>query len=94
MASRILGMGDVLSLIEEAKKGIDEQQAVEFAKKLKSGKGFDLNDFKEQIGQMRKMGGLSAMMGQVARAVRPSASHLPAGGEDKAVRRIEGLLTP
>ncbi|MCB1940594.1 MAG: signal recognition particle protein Srp54, partial [Candidatus Accumulibacter sp.] len=48
MASRILGMGDVLSLIEDARKGIDEQKAVEFARKLKSGKGFDLNDFKEQ----------------------------------------------
>ncbi|WP_313954196.1 signal recognition particle protein, partial [Accumulibacter sp.] len=56
MASRILGMGDVLSLIEDAKKGIDEQKAVDFARKMKSGKGFDLNDFKDQIGQMRKMG--------------------------------------
>jgi signal recognition particle subunit SRP54 len=62
MASRILGMGDVLSLIEDARKGIDEEKALEFAKKLKSGKGFDLNDFKDQIGQMRKMGGLSSMI--------------------------------
>ena len=62
MASRILGMGDVLSLIEEAKKGLDEEKAVAFARKLKAGKGFDLNDFKEQIAQMRNMGGLSAMM--------------------------------
>jgi signal recognition particle subunit SRP54 len=51
MASRILGMGDVLSLIEEARKGVDEEKALEFAKKLKSGKGFDLNDFKDQIGR-------------------------------------------
>lgn len=92
MASRILGMGDVLSLIEEAKKGIDEQQAVEFAKKLKSGKSFDLNDFKEQIGQMRKMGGLSAMMDKLPAQFAQAASHLPAGGEDKAVRRIEGII--
>ena len=92
MASRILGMGDVLSLIEEAKKGIDEQQAVEFAKKLKSGKGFDLNDFKEQIGQMRKMGGLSSMMDKLPAQFAQAASHLPAGGEDKAVRRIEGII--
>ncbi|MFT3849169.1 MAG: signal recognition particle protein [Propionivibrio sp.] len=92
MASRILGMGDVLSLIEEAKKGIDEQQAVEFAKKLKSGKGFDLNDFKEQIGQMRKMGGLSAMMDKLPAQFAQAASQLPAGGEDKAVRRIEGII--
>lgn len=92
MASRILGMGDVLSLIEEAKKGIDEQQAVEFAKKLKSGKGFDLNDFKEQIGQMRKMGGLSAMMDKLPAQFAQAASQLPTGGEDKAVRRIEGII--
>ena len=92
MASRILGMGDVLSLIEEAKKGIDEKQAVEFAKKLKSGKGFDLNDFKEQIGQMRKMGGLSAMMDKLPAQFAQAASQLPTGGEDKAVGRIEGII--
>lgn len=92
MASRILGMGDVLSLIEEARKGIDEQQAVEFAKRLKSGKGFDLNDFKEQIGQMRKMGGLSAMMDKLPAQFAQAASQLPAGGEDKAVSRIEGII--
>lgn len=92
MASRILGMGDVLSLIEEAKKGIDEKQAVEFAKRLKSGKGFDLNDFKEQIGQMRKMGGLSAMMDKLPAQFAQAASQLPAGGEDKAVSRIEGII--
>ena len=92
MASRILGMGDVLSLIEDAKKGIDEQQAVEFAKKLKSGKGFDLNDFKDQIGQMRKMGGLSAMMDKLPAQFAQAASQMPVGGEDKAVRRIEGII--
>jgi signal recognition particle subunit SRP54 len=92
MASRILGMGDVLSLIEDAKKGIDEQQAVEFAKKLKSGKGFDLNDFKEQIGQMRKMGGLSSMMDKLPAQFAQAASQMQAGGEEKAVSRIEGII--
>ena len=92
MASRILGMGDVLSLIEDAKKGIDEQQAVEFAKKLKSGKGFDLSDFKEQIGQMRKMGGLSSMMDKLPAQFAQAASQMPAGGEEKAISRIEGII--
>ena len=92
MASRILGMGDVLSLIEEAKKGIDEQQAVDFARKLKSGKGFDLNDFKDQIGQMRKMGGLSSMMDKLPAQFSQAAGQLPAGGEEKAVGRIEGII--
>lgn len=92
MASRILGMGDVLSLIEEAKKGIDEQQAVEFAKKLKSGKSFDLNDFKEQIGQMRKMGGISSMMDKLPAQFAQAASQMQAGGEEKAIGRIEGII--
>jgi signal recognition particle subunit SRP54 len=92
MASRVLGMGDVLSLIEEAKKGIDEQKAVDFAKKLKSGKGFDLNDFREQIGQMRKMGGLTALMDKMPAQFQQAAAQVPAGADDKAVRRIEGII--
>ena len=92
MASRILGMGDVLSLIEEARKGVDEQKAVEFAKKIKSGKSFDLNDFKEQIGQMRKMGGISSMLDKLPAQFTQAASQLPVGGEDKIVRRIEGII--
>ncbi len=92
MASRILGMGDVLSLIEDAKKGIDEQQAIEFAKKLKSGKGFDLNDFKEQIGQMRKMGGLSSMMDKLPAQFAQAASQMQGGGEEKTIGRIEGII--
>ena len=62
MASRILGMGDVLSLIEDAHKTIDVEEAQKLAKKVKSGKGFDLDDFKAQIAQMRKMGGLAGML--------------------------------
>jgi signal recognition particle subunit SRP54 len=92
MASRILGMGDVLSLIEDAKKGIDEQQAVEFAKKLKSGKGFDLNDFRDQIGQMRKMGGISSMMDKLPAQFAQAASQMQAGGEEKTIGRIEGII--
>ncbi|HNG17467.1 signal recognition particle protein, partial [Accumulibacter sp.] len=92
MASRILGMGDVLSLIEDARKGIDEQKAIDFAKKLKAGKGFDLNDFKEQIGQVRKMGGLASMMDKLPAQFSQAAGQLPAGGEEKAVARIEGII--
>lgn len=92
MASRVLGMGDVLSLIEDARKGIDEERAVEFAKKLKSGKGFDLSDFKEQIGQMRKMGGISSLIDKLPAQFAQAASQMPAGADDKAVRRIEGII--
>ena len=92
MASRILGMGDVLSLIEEAKKGIDEQKAIEFAKKLKSGKGFDLNDFKAQIVQMRNMGGMSSLIDKLPAQFAQAAGQLQAGGEDKMIRRVEGMI--
>ena len=92
MASRILGMGDVLSLIEEARKGIDEEKAVAFAKKLKAGKGFDLNDFKEQIGQMRNMGGLSSLMDKLPAQFSQMAGQLPAGAENKIVGRVEGII--
>src|SRR6185369_7217442 len=62
MASRILGMGDVLSLIEQAHRTVDRDEAAKFARKVKSGKGFDLEDFKQQIVQMKKMGGVAAML--------------------------------
>lgn len=92
MASRILGMGDVLSLIEEARKGVDEEKALEFAKKLKSGKSFDLNDFKEQMSQVRKMGGMASFMDKLPAQFAQAAGQLAPGSEDKMVRRIEGII--
>jgi len=62
LASRILGMGDMLSLIEEAEQKIDKDKAEKLAGKLKKGKGFDLEDFKEQLQQMKNMGGMGAML--------------------------------
>ncbi len=63
VASRILGMGDILSLIEEAERKLDRDKAEKLAKKIrKGGKGFDLDDFRDQLQQMRSMGGLSAML--------------------------------
>ena len=92
MASRILGMGDVLSLIEDAKKGIDEQQAVDLAKKLKSGKNFDLSDFRDQMSQMRKMGGISSVIDKLPAQFAQAASQMPVGGEEKTIGRIEGII--
>jgi signal recognition particle subunit SRP54 len=92
MASRVLGMGDVLSLIEAAQKGVDEEKALALAKKLKSGKGFDLEDFKAQIGQMRQMGGMSAMMDKLPAKFAQLAGQMPLGMEDKVIRRIEGII--
>ena len=62
MASRILGMGDVLSLIEDAEQKVDRDKAEKLVKKLSKGKGFDLEDFAEQLNQMREMGGMAAML--------------------------------
>ena len=62
LASRILGMGDVLSLIEEAEQKLDKEKAEKVAKKVLKGKGFDLADFRDQLQQMRKMGGMKALM--------------------------------
>jgi signal recognition particle subunit SRP54 len=65
VASRILGMGDVLSLIEEIEQSIDKEKSEQFAKKVKKGKGFDLQDFREQLTQMGKMGGLTGIMSKL-----------------------------
>ncbi|MBL1294182.1 MAG: signal recognition particle protein [Thiotrichales bacterium] len=62
MASRILGMGDVLSLVEEAQRTVDHDKAEKLAKKLKKGKGFDLEDFRDQLKQMQNMGGVASLM--------------------------------
>ncbi|MHB9118468.1 MAG: signal recognition particle protein [Burkholderiales bacterium] len=90
MASRILGMGDVLSLIEEAQRGVDQVEAEKLAKKIKSGKDFDLEDFKAQLQQMKNMGGMSALLdklpGQMSQAVQGGAV------DDKSINRIEGII--
>jgi signal recognition particle subunit SRP54 len=90
MASRILGMGDVLTLIEEAHKQVDVEQAKVLAKKVKSGKGFDLEDFRDQIVQMRKMGGMQGLLdklpGELARAAQASQV------DERAVRRLEAII--
>jgi signal recognition particle subunit SRP54 len=92
MASRILGMGDILGLVEEAQKNVDQQKARDFAHKLKTGKGFDLNDFKEQIGQMRKMGGLSALLDKLPAGIAQAAQQAGGAVEEKAIGRIEGII--
>jgi signal recognition particle subunit SRP54 len=91
MASRILGMGDVLSLIEDVQKSVDLDEAEKLAKKVKSGKGFDLEDFKQQISQMKKMGGMSALMDKLPGNLAQMAQSAPQM-EDKTIRRIEGII--
>jgi signal recognition particle subunit SRP54 len=92
MAARILGMGDVLSLVEEARKSVDVEEAQKLADKIKRGKGFDLEDFKQQIGQMRKMGGLSSMIDKLPAQLAQAAQAQSADMGEKQMRRIEGII--
>ena len=92
MASRILGMGDILSLVEEAQANIDVDEAKKIADKFKSGKGFDLEDFKAQIGQMRKMGGISSMLDKLPAQLANAAQGADMNKAERDVRRMEGII--
>jgi len=92
MAGRILGMGDVLGLIEQAHKNVDMAEAQKVADKIKSGSKFDLEDFKNQMGQMRKMGGMSALMDKMPAQMAGMAAKVNNEDSDKALRRIEGII--
>ncbi|HEX8961427.1 MAG TPA: signal recognition particle protein [Rhodocyclaceae bacterium] len=92
MAARILGMGDILGLVEEAQRGVDQEKAKDFVQKMKSGKGFDFNDFKEQIGQMRKMGGVAGLLDKLPAQFAGLAQQAGSGADEKAIRRVEGII--
>lgn len=92
MASRILGMGDVLSLIEDARREIDVEEAEKLARKVKSGKGFDLEDFRNQMLQMKKMGGLSALMDKLPAQLSQAAQAGGAQLDDKVIKRTVGIV--
>ena len=87
IASRILGMGDVLSLVEEAQSKVDQASAMKLAKKLKTGKGFDLEDFRDQLQQMSAMGGLSGLLDKL-----PGVSNLPAAVKNQVNDKDMGRL--
>ena len=92
LAGRILGMGDVLSLIEDVQKGIDEKNAAAMVKKLHKGKKFDLNDFLAQIQQMRKMGGLESLMSKLPGELGQLSQQIPEGTAEKAMARTEAII--
>ena len=91
VASRILGMGDVLSLVEEVERRVDQDKAQKFAEKVKKGKGFDLEDFREQMEQMMNMGGLAGLLDKL-----PGVAGLPQGvrdqANDKQVKRLIAII--
>ncbi|MEK7304286.1 MAG: signal recognition particle protein, partial [Pseudomonadota bacterium] len=87
LASRILGMGDVLSLVEQAQRGVDQDKALELARKINKG-GFDLDDFREQLQQMEKMGGMASLMDKLPGVGKmPDAAQL-AQGEKQMLRNV------
>ena len=92
MAGRILGMGDVLGLIEQAHKNVDLAEAKKVADKIKSGSKFDLEDFKSQMTQMRKMGGMGALMDKMPAQMANMAAKVNNEDADKSLRRIEGII--
>ena len=92
MASRILGMGDIVSLVEDAHKLIDQKAATDLAAKLKSGNRFDLNDFASQIGQMKKMGGLSGMLDKLPAQMQQAAGRTDLGAAEKQTARMHGII--
>jgi signal recognition particle subunit SRP54 len=92
MAGRILGMGDILSLVEEAQKGMDLDVAKKVADKFRTGQGFDLEDFKSQIGQMRNMGGLAGMMDKLPAQLSQAAQGADMDRAEREVRRMEGII--
>lgn len=91
MASRILGMGDVLGLIEEAQRSSDQKEAERLLKKMKSGKGFDLNDFRQQFQQMKKMGGMGAMLEKLPHQMSQAAQNMNV--DEKIIGRTDGIIS-
>ena len=91
IASRILGMGDVVSLVEEVQQKVDVEKAEKLAKKLKKGKGFDLEDFREQFQQLKNMGGMASLMDKL-----PGMGNIPAQAksqvDDKNLYRMEAII--
>ncbi|HQR22365.1 MAG TPA: signal recognition particle protein [Burkholderiaceae bacterium] len=93
MASRILGMGDIVALVEDVRKAVDVDSAQKFAKRMQAGERFDLNDFREQVGQMRKMGGLAGLVDKLPTQLAQAAGQVNAADSEKQIRRIEGIIS-
>jgi len=91
MAARILGMGDILSLVEEAHAKVDAKEAQKLADKFKKGKDFDLEDFKSQLQQMKKMGGIGSLADKLPVQLTQMAQQSPEL-QEKALKRTEGII--
>jgi signal recognition particle subunit SRP54 len=92
VASRILGMGDVLSLVEQVQRDVDREQAEKLAKKLAKGKGFDFDDLREQMRQLEKMGGIGALMDKLPGKISQAAAKAPGQFEPRHVKRQIAMI--
>jgi signal recognition particle subunit SRP54 len=91
-AGRVLGMGDIVALVEQVQQNVDLGAAQKLAEKLKSGDGFDLNDFLSQLGQMKKMGGLSGLMDKLPSQLTAKAGNVDMDKAERDVKRMEGII--
>lgn len=91
-AGRVLGMGDIVALVEEVTKGVDVAAAQKLAEKVKSGDAFDLNDFLAQITQMKKMGGLAGLIDKLPQQMSAKAGAADMDRAERDVRRMEGII--
>lgn len=92
MAGRVLGMGDIVALVEEVRSAVDTEAAQKLAERIKSGARFDLDDFRDQIGQMRRMGGLGGLMDKLPAQLTQAAGKVDPRDADRQIRRMEGIL--
>jgi signal recognition particle subunit SRP54 len=92
MAGRVLGMGDIVALVEDVRNAVDAGAAQKMAQRLQSGARFDLNDFRDQIAQMRRMGGLGGLMDKLPAHLTQAAGKVDPRDADRQVRRMEGIL--
>jgi len=91
-AGRVLGMGDIVALVEQVAAGVDMAAAQKLAAKVKSGEGFDLNDFLGQLQQMKQMGGLSSLMDKLPSHLAAKAGQVDTDRVEKDLRRKEGII--
>jgi signal recognition particle subunit SRP54 len=91
-AGRILGMGDIVALVEGVTKGLDVEAAQKLAEKMRSGNDFDLNDFLAQLSQMKKMGGLAGLMDKLPTEMTAKAGQPDMDKAERDMRRMEGII--
>jgi signal recognition particle subunit SRP54 len=92
IASRILGMGDVLSLVEQVQGQVDQEKAEKLARKISKGKSFDLSDLRDQLAQLQQMGGMAALLDKLPAQMQANAAAAAGAANPKALRRQIGII--